>query len=85
MKYRSQRSKVSLSVISKTMAPQGIGSALRPIAFVFWEINKRKLKITRRRQWAAQEETRLRSERQAHLLSLGQGQHALRRGQFFLQ
>ena len=39
----------------------------------------------RRRQWAAQEETRLRSERQAHLLSLGQGQHALRRGQFFLQ
>ena len=38
----------------------------------------------RRRQWAAQEETRLRSERQAHLLSLGQGQHALRRGQFLL-
>ena len=28
-------------VISKTMAPQGIGSALRPIAFVFWEINKK--------------------------------------------
>ena len=38
----------------------------------------------RRRQLAAQEEMRLRGERQAHLLSLGQGHHALRRGQFFL-
>ena len=41
-------------------------------------------KITRRGQWAAQEEMRLRGERQAHLLSLGQGHHALRKGQFFL-
>ena len=38
----------------------------------------------RRRQWAAQEEQRLRGERQAYLLSLGQGRHALRRGQFLL-
>ena len=38
----------------------------------------------RRREWAAQQEQRLRRERQAHILSLGQGHHALRRGQFFL-
>ena len=34
----------------------------------------------RRRAWAEAEEQRLRRERQAHILSLGQGQHALRRG-----
>ena len=38
----------------------------------------------RRRAWAAAEEQRLRRERQAHILSLGQGHHALRRGQFLL-
>ena len=38
----------------------------------------------RRRAWAEAEEQRLRRERQAHILSLGQGQHALRRGQFLL-
>ena len=38
----------------------------------------------RRRAWAEAEEQRLRRERQAHFLSLGQGQHALRRGQFLL-
>ena len=38
----------------------------------------------RRRQWAEQEEQRLGKERQAHLLSLGQGYNALRRGQFLL-
>ena len=38
----------------------------------------------RRRQWAEQEEQRLGRERQAHLLSLGQGYNALRRGQFLL-
>ena len=38
----------------------------------------------RRRQWAEKEEERLGRERQAHLLSLGRGFHALRRGQFFL-
>ena len=38
----------------------------------------------RRRQWASQEEQRLGRERMAHLLSLGQGHHALRRGQFLL-
>ena len=34
----------------------------------------------KRRQWAEQEEQRLGRERQAHLLSLGQGYNALRRG-----
>ena len=38
----------------------------------------------RRRQWAAQEEQSLGRERQAHLLSLGQGYNALRRGQFLI-
>ena len=38
----------------------------------------------RRRQWAEKEEQRLGRERQAHLLSLSQGYHALRRGQFHL-
>ena len=38
----------------------------------------------RRRQWASQEEQRLGRERMAHLLSLGQGHHALRRDQFLL-
>ena len=38
----------------------------------------------RRRQWAEKEEERLGRERHAHLLSLGRGFHALRRGQFFL-
>ena len=39
----------------------------------------------RRRQWAEkEEEKRLGRERQAHLLSLGRGFHALRRGQFLL-
>ena len=38
----------------------------------------------KRRQWAEKEEERLGRERQAHLLSLGRGFHALRRGQFFL-
>ena len=35
-------------------------------------------------EWAEKEEERLGRERQAHLLSLGQGFHPLRRGQFFL-
>ena len=38
----------------------------------------------KRRQWALQEEMRLGRERRAHLLSFGQGHHALRRGQFHL-
>ena len=38
----------------------------------------------RRRAWAEAEEQRLRKERQAYILSLGQGQHPLRRGQFLL-
>ena len=38
----------------------------------------------RRRQWAEEEERRLGRERQAHLLSLGQGYNALRRGQFLI-
>ena len=38
----------------------------------------------RRRQWALQDEQRLRRERMAHLLSLGQGHFALRHGQFLL-
>ena len=38
----------------------------------------------RRRQWAEVEEQRLGRERQAHLVSLGQGYNALRRGQFFI-
>ena len=36
------------------------------------------------RQWAEQEEQRLGRERQAHLLSLSRGYHALRCGQFHL-
>ena len=38
----------------------------------------------KRRQWALQEEMRLGRERRAHLLSFGQGHHALRGGQFHL-
>ena len=38
----------------------------------------------RRRDWTEAEEQRLRRERQAYILSLGQGRQVLRRGQFLL-
>ena len=43
------------------------------------------VEATKRRKWVALEGWRLQKEQKAHKLSLRQGSHVLKRGEFFLQ
>ena len=82
---RSEEAEVAiLTCQRRLLSVEGVRSQARCLLDRLRGLGAGAAAAARRRQWAAQEEMRLRGERQAHLLSLGQGHHALRKGQFFL-
>ena len=83
---RSQEAEVAIYTgqVRRLLSVEGVRSQARCLLDRLRGLGAGAAAAVRRREWAAQEEQRLRRERQAHLLSLGQGHHALRRGQFFL-
>ena len=83
---RSQEAEVAIYTgqIRRLLSVQGVKGQARCLLDRVRGLGAGAAAAARRRQWAADQELKLRRERQAHLLSLGQGHHPLRRGQFFL-
>jgi len=75
---------MSLTRVRRVLSTEGVRSQARCLLDRLQGLGAGAAAAGRRRQWALQEEQRLRKERMAHLLSLRQGHFALRRGQFLL-
>ena len=82
----SQEAEVAIYTgqIRRLLSVQGVRSQARCLLDRVRGLGAGAAAAARRRQWAADQELKLRRERQAHLLSLGQGHQPLTRGQFFL-
>ena len=83
---RSEEGEVAVLTgqVRRMLSLEGVRGAARCLLDRLQGLGAGAAAAVRRRAWAAAEEQRLRRERQAHILSLGQGHHALRRGQFLL-
>ena len=83
---RSQEAEVAILTgqVRRVLSTEGVRSQARCLLDRLRGLGAGAAAAGRRRQWALQEEERLRRERMAHLLSLGQGHSVLRRGQFLL-
>ena len=83
---RSEEAEVAILTgqVRRVLSTEGVRSQARCLLDRLRGLGAGAAAAGRRRQWALQEEQRLRRERMDHLLSLGQGHSALRRGQFFL-
>ena len=83
---RSEEAEVALLTgqVRRLLSLEGVRSQARCLLDRVRGLGAGAAAALRRRQWAELEEQRLGRERQAHLLSLGQGYNPLRRGQFLL-
>ena len=77
---RSEEAEVAILTgqVRRLLSVEGVRSQARCLLDRLRGLGAGAAAAARRRQLAAQEEMRLRGERQAHLLSLGQGHLALR-------
>ena len=83
---RTEEAEVALLTgqVRRLLSLEGVRSQARCLLDRLRGLGAGAAAAVKRRQWADQEEQRLGRERQAHLLSLGQGYNVLRRGQFLL-
>ena len=83
---RSEEAEVAILTgqVRRMLSIEGVRSQARCLLDRLRSLGAGASAALKRRQWASQEEQRLGRERMAHLLSLGQGHYALRRGQFLL-
>ena len=83
---RSEEAEVAIYTgqVRRLLSVEGVRSQARCLLDRLRGLGDGAAAAAKRRQWAEREEQRLGRERQAHLLSLSQGYHPLRTGNFLL-